>query len=341
MSGIVCNLHTVWKASDLNSLRWRKVATEAMPATTVASATAVAVLAAWLGKEPASPPLAEPSAEQVELYARANEAYDAGDYETAIARLDEAIALGPLNILHLSKARSLQKLGRCVEARDQIELVFVAPQVGEPEPAAVSARGERYLEELRAQCPGWLRTSCADPEALVSIGDDPPVRCEELEVERAAGPVEIVATQGTARQVVEATVTAFETTVVTISLEPSAESTPPDDGPAEPGRRMVLAGQVTLGVGAAGLLAAVLVDTVLGPRRIDAFDRARDRGDADALERQRAARAAQAGAITAYALGGAAAITGAVLWAVGARRGKGSRVSASVGPSGGGIAIRF
>lgn len=334
MSGVVCNLHTVWKAPDLNSLRWRKVATDAMLATTVATATAVALLAV-------TPPIAEPSAEQVELYAQANAAFDAGDYDTAIARLDEAIALGPLNVLHLSKARSLQKLGRCVEARDQIELVFVAPQVGEPDPAAVSARGERYLEELRGECPGRLRTSCADPETLVRIGDDPPVKCEGLEIEHAAGTVELVATRGTAQQVVEATVTAFETTVVTISLEPTAELPPPDRQAPEPGRGMILAGQVTLGVGAAGLLSAVLVDAVLGPRRIDAFDRAREQGDDDALARQRSARAAQAGAIAAYTLGGAAAITGAVLWAVGARRGKASRVSASVRASGGGFAIRF
>ena len=95
----------------------------------------------------AQEPAAEPTPAQVELYQRANEAFARDEYENAIELLQSALALGDLNILHLSLGRTLFRDGRCAEAALHYERALVTPAVADPPGQGLRHGVARHFEK--------------------------------------------------------------------------------------------------------------------------------------------------------------------------------------------------
>lgn len=94
----------------------------------------------------------EPTDEQRRLYVAAHDAYRRQAYDEAIALLEQALALGDLNLLHLSLGLALLRANRCTDADGHLRLAAVAPPVVDPPAVEVRARAAEYLAELGARC---------------------------------------------------------------------------------------------------------------------------------------------------------------------------------------------
>ena len=76
----------------------------------------------------------------------------AGQHSRAVTTLEKALELGELNITYLNLGRAYQKLGNCVEARENLLAVFSAPSAAEPAPDVVDKKAQQYLRQLKQNC---------------------------------------------------------------------------------------------------------------------------------------------------------------------------------------------
>lgn len=83
----------------------------------------------------------------LELYEQSAERYDAGDYEVAVALLEEAYDLAPEPILLYNLARAEENLGHLARAIERYE-AFLEARPETPNRAAIEARVRNYRDQL-------------------------------------------------------------------------------------------------------------------------------------------------------------------------------------------------
>lgn len=117
---------------------------------------------------------ADPSAEQLSLNDDAVRAIIQEDYARAVALLEEASALGELNVTYLNLGRAYQMLGKCAKAKEALGNALTAPRVRKPSPAFVKKKVAEYREELPETCPSEKPAeTAAKPEDKETADEDP------------------------------------------------------------------------------------------------------------------------------------------------------------------------
>jgi hypothetical protein len=242
-----------------------------------------AVLSSWAGDAPAQEEGADAETRTAarELARQGAEAYETGDDQTALDRLDRAYALVPAPSISVMQARVLVRLGRWVEALDRYEKTRVAV-LGPNAPDAFRQAVADAITEgeaLRSRIPRLavhVTTPYGPPPGLSVTLDGKPIPPELLDVERPLDPGshEVRASAPGYEPIVravdlgEAENVALEI-VLSLHLEPAASPPPspprkPAPPPPAPSRDRVrireVAGWAALGVGAA----AVATGTVTG-----------------------------------------------------------------------------
>jgi hypothetical protein len=203
--------------------------------------------------------------------------YDAGDYQGALTRFEQAYALYPVPTLALYSARALAKLGRLTQAADRyqqamsMKLPSDAPeQFRQAQTDATNERAElvQRIPRLRVQVVG------ADPASTPLTVDGVAVPSSELSAGHPLNPGAHAVSGRSGEQVVSMNVALQERETKTIVLEfkapeaaappPPVTPTPMGPGPAPPpsgappqadkggsGQRTL--GWVVLGLGGVGL----------------------------------------------------------------------------------------
>jgi hypothetical protein len=298
-----------------------------------------------------------------ELARQGAEAYDSGDDETALDRLDRAYALVPAPSISVMQARVLVRLGRWVEALDRYEKTRVAvlgPNAPDAFRQAV-ADATTEGEALRSRIPRLavhVTTTNGPPSGLNVLLDGKPVPPELLDVERPVDPGshEVNASAPGYEPVVrsvdlaEADNVALEI-VLSLHLEPAISPPPlPPKAPAPPprvpsGDRMSMrdvTGWAVLGVGAAALVTGTVtgiialkkksrLDGICGPDRSECPPGSEDDIDAYRLNVRLS--------YVTVAVGIASVGTGGYLLLAGNRRS--SHVAAWLGTDGVALSGRF
>jgi hypothetical protein len=125
-----------------------------------------------------------------DLATQGAEAYDAGDYATALDRFGRAVQLYPAPTLAVMQARSLVGLGRWVEAAEAYhaaERMPLAADAAEPLQQAVRDAA-REGADIESRLPRIeIRLQPADPQLAISV-DGQPLPLALLNVQRSMDP---------------------------------------------------------------------------------------------------------------------------------------------------------
>jgi hypothetical protein len=229
------------------------------------------------------------------------EAYEAGDYAAASAKLEESYQLLPVPSLGLWSARALVERGRWVEAEERYRAVTASSVAANDSPVQQQAKDDAQRErgELLRRIPSLkIRIAGAEPSE-VTVSVDGAVRAEaELVTALLVNPGrhEISGVRGTERSqvVLDIVERTHEEVELRFSALPPSEPSPgpavvvppalppalPPASPAPPAadsssdlRRAVrIGGWVAVGAGAAGLTTS-LVSYVLANQQYDSFER--------------------------------------------------------------------
>jgi hypothetical protein len=305
-----------------------------------------AALLLGAGVAGAQPPV-EPTPAQVELYQRANEAFARDEWDNAIELLESALALGEINILHLSLGRTLFRDGRCAEAALHYDRALVTPAVADPPPAEVAARVEAYRADLAAGCPGSLVVVCRPLHATVTVDDGEPRECTSAAFTLPPGSHRVVVSLGTRSASETVRIEPMGETQVVLSVEDAAAPpvTPPitsgRPGTAEPRttRPLRIAGLSLSGAGLALLLGAALVDAITLGDAIDRFRDAAAIGDPRAEAFQDRASRLQSTALALYLTASLLGAAGAALFVVDLVRGEETEPAVDVALAPGGLIL--
>lgn len=246
-----------------------------------------------------------PNKEQTNLYQRAVEAYQSGDYSTTVALLETANAIQPFNLFSYNIARANMKLGRCKEAQAAYNDAMKHPVLGPP----ITREIEQGLEELESACPGTATVSCAAPGLTqLELDGNEQVSCTEFEnASLKAGTHVIIATLDDQLETYPFEVVGMQNTEVVITLVPQPKPKP--FASKRLGKPIALAGSGLL-------IGALILDNTLVRRRRQEFAAS----SADSLPydevvlSRRRLRRAQALTLTAGSIGTVSAILGYTLW---------------------------
>lgn len=248
-------------------------------------------------------PLGAPADDAARAKARALgyagvEAYEAGDYATASAKLEESYQLLPAPSLGLWSARALVERGRWVEAEERYRAVTSASVAANDSPVQQQAKDEAQRErgELLRRIPSLKIRIAGAALSDVTVSVDGAVRApSELATALLVNPGrhEISGVRGAERS--QVVLDLVERTHEEVELRFSARPEPgpppapvvaaaPAPSPAAPAplpaadassdlRRVVhIGGWVALGAGAAGLTTS-LVSYVLANQQYESFER--------------------------------------------------------------------
>ena len=105
----------------------------------------------------------------------------------ALVIYDELAAELDMNLLHLSRGRVLQRLGRCWEAQEAYARVDTAPRDPSFAAAEVAALRDDYAKGMETECAGRLKVACVPGEMLIQIDDGEAVVCGDSPIEVPAG----------------------------------------------------------------------------------------------------------------------------------------------------------
>lgn len=260
------------------------------------------------------------------------EAFNAGDYETALGLFRKAYELYPAPTVALYEARTLENLGLLLEAVDAYARITRAevsnsapPQFGEAidearsEGAALAARVPKLVVEVRG-------TSVDDPQLRVVINESP-LSSAAFEHPHGLNPgtYHITATVGGERQTsAEVTLAPGQTRRVVLNLSPASADplaleamtnvpvgSEPSDLNAPPALAYVAGGVGIVGVGA-GVITGLLANN-----HYDEAKRLCDDGDrcsSPGLDAADAFRTWRMVSSISYGIGAAGIATGVVLW---------------------------
>ncbi|NVB39202.1 hypothetical protein G6O69_15270 [Pseudenhygromyxa sp. WMMC2535] len=250
----------------------------------------------------AAAPTEDSEARAMRIYNEGQDAYDAGDYETALQRFLEAQSLYPSPVFHYNIALCHESLENYEQAIISYQAYLNSYESAFGEPPEDTRSTEDKIERLEAQ----IEARNAREEAERAKASKPKVIVQQVEVE-AERP---------------------------------------------PGRPLIITGAVLTGV---GVLAAGVGGGVFGMRASNfgaQMNAVYEEGNpervtlAEARELDASGRSAQLGQILSLSVGGAMAITGVALLAVGLgqkKRGNNEKtpsVTPTAGPEGAGLLIR-
>jgi hypothetical protein len=213
-----------------------------------------------------------------DLAVQGAEAYDGGDFATALDRFERAAALVTAPTITIMQARCLVALGRWVEALDRFHQVAAGQLASDAPEAFVRAQTEAQDEArtLEARMPRLeLRLPDGTPPTEVSITlDDKPVPLVLLNVARLIDPGEhtiVTTVETTEPRTVTTSLSEGEQKVLTLELPiaaaaPVLASTPvaatatPNDAPPPTTRAHSTSWltPVAFGVGGIGVIGAVI-----------------------------------------------------------------------------------
>jgi hypothetical protein len=257
------------------------------------TAVLCAALTGWAAHAPAQEEEADPETRTAarELARQGAEAYDSGDDQTALDRLDRAYALVPAPSISVMQARVLVRLGRWVEALDRYEktrLAVLGPSAPDAFRQAV-ADATTEGEALRLRIPRLavhVTTPYGTAPGLSVTLDGKPIPPELLDVERPLDPGshEVMATAPGYEPILrsvdlaEADNVALEI-VLSLHLEPASPPPeprkPPPPPPPAPRRDRTstrdVVGWAALGLGA-GAIATGTVTGIIALRKKSHLD---------------------------------------------------------------------
>ncbi len=118
-----------------------------------------------------------PTKAQIRLLQRAAVAVQNGETKQARDFYRQALELGPFNVAHLSLGRLMQKDGDCQGALEQFEAARKAPVVAAPPADQVIFKLDAFTQELRQECPGELKVTCAESRTVLTLNGEP-IKCE-------------------------------------------------------------------------------------------------------------------------------------------------------------------
>lgn len=198
-----------------------------------------------------------------------------GKHQRAIRKLQQALALGPVDLVLVNLGRAYALAGQCTEAITAFEQVASAPGIADIPRAEIEATLARYRADLRRQCPGRVLVVCEPRDLRLRIDNEPDRTCPSEALELSAGPHIFIAHGATGeplgQQVVE--VVALDTQVVRVGRHAFSDDT---DWSA-----LHTAGWATAGSGAALLVGALLVELLVLQPDAAALRAAGTRGDRD------------------------------------------------------------
>lgn len=249
-------------------------------------------------------------------------AFARGDAEAALVEYQRAEQLVPeANLPYRYAAEALVKLGRTEEAIASLEkYLALKPDVSD----ATTTRA--LIDTLRASLPSKLTLECSSGVSEITV------RVDGAAASKYACPAELqlpggehnlnVHAEGKRDALLKITASPGADVHLAVAFEdplPVAAPAPaPSDGGAKnghdaPSRPLRTLGFVSLGVGAAALATAMVVDFgFLGPA-IDDFHAAVDRGDKAASDSRASVQTFRVVSIVGYAAAAALAATGGVL----------------------------
>lgn len=278
-------------------------------------------------KPPApAPPPSQPTREDEarEAVKRGFAAFARGDAEAALVEYQRAEQLVPeANLPYRYAAEALVKLGRTEEAIASLEkYLALKPDVSD----ATATRA--LIDTLRASLPSKLTLECSSGVGEITV------RVDGAAAAKYACPAELqlpggehnlnVHAEGKRDALLKITASpgadvhlavAFEDPLPVAAPAPASASSDggSKSGHDPPSRPLRTLGFVSLGVGAAALATAMVVDfALLGPA-IDDFHAAVDRGDKTASDKRATVQTFRAVSIVGYAAAAALAATGGVL----------------------------
>ncbi len=253
---------------------------------------------------------AEPTDAQVQLYAKATEAYQQEEFGAAIDLLTSALALGELNALYLNLGRAYFRNGQCAKAEEAYAKALKAPAMSEPSPSAVRAKVDEYRVDMKQGCPGTLVLTCTPAEMRVSVDGGEEQECGELVLPVGKHVVRGTLMDKSAETTVE--ITSLGRTEAALSVEMTVARPEPDPVPQESGG-VGIATWTTLGLGALTVGTAFVLDAAVAGPAIDDFESAILTGDGDRNSLRDDAESAQNTVLIVGGLGAAILVTGTVL----------------------------
>ena len=241
---------------------------------------------------------AQPDKDQKEFKERLAEGLDAykkENYEEALEAFRHAEKIASPPLLQYNIARTFQKMGRCVDAREQYQRVMEMENVSDK----YRARSKKYRGELMERCPptGTVRITCRPKEARVTVeGAGESKACPaSFELEPDSYTVTVEA-EGYQASTVEVDVEWQESTERNVELV---------EAPTAQGgdwRKYVAYGGLAVG---AGLLTLGGIEEMGTAGRLERLQSAIDAGDGGrGVEVRREARASRTRAAIFYAAGG-------------------------------------
>ena len=210
----------------------------------------------------------ELSAPQLDLYVRAQDAYQSEEFATSIELLERANAIEPFDLFFFGMGRAYFKRGECREAKSAYEKATVARSSG----VDLEARLQEATQELSASCPGYLSIECAHPSTRISIDGGPDLACPVHDLELAPGLYEVRATHEQTQEIQRVGIVAMEEHLQRFAIEASV-TTPLDPPPAPLDTRRVLA-RTGIVTGSGLLLTSIVLDVTWVRSEVEDLERA-------------------------------------------------------------------
>jgi len=258
---------------------------------------------------------AEPSEREVEQFkhyvATGSKHYRNGEFERALEAFRKAREIANPPSLRYNVARTLQSLGRCRDAKNELESFLSVEDLSD----AKRRKGKQHLEELRDQCPsrGTLAVECGPSGAVATVElDDRSQSCPaDFELDPGAYRLTVTA-PGYHSQTDRVEVSAGETVEHEVTLTEKAGSA--DNRSGGDGSTGRLIAQISgLAVGA-GLLGGGVASDLGAKSRLQNMRDASNDGNAEEVQRlQEEADAARTRTIALYSAG-AALTLGSAIW---------------------------
>ncbi len=268
---------------------------------------------------PAAPKDSEPQNEDkldyvdVSMLTSAFEAFEAGDYATAEALFLGAVERTPSNYAYASLGLSIFLQGRCAGAGVAYDLAETAPPVETPTQAEVSERLTLYRSKLAESCIPTPVSCSPDSGVRIELDGKNTMACPpsgKLWLKEGTHSI-VVSYAGLSEQ---AQVVAGQSEALFFEF-PEIEPEPPEviveSFPWE------ATGLVTMGVGTAALVAAVVVDQLVAVPSYDAAQEAEASNDAQAFVNQTSSFKTGRRAVLGLTISGGVLMgVGALMWAL-------------------------
>ena len=256
----------------------------------------------------------ELSPKQVEYFIKASEAMEKEDFPTAVEYYQLAIKQGEANILYASLGRALFRKGECKEADASYVKALTAPAVPDPPRSQVNQKIDEYRIGLRVDCQGTLEVACEPEDIQIRIGDGARRPCSDFPIDLQPGTYPLVAFAYGRSIDREVQITGMETSSLELKIE-----NPKGEGGGGGGKKgdsgaLSTVSMITIGLGAAVLGTAAVLDLTALGSAVDDLEAAA--GTPDEQARFDEASSLQGVVLGMYIAGAALAVTGAVLYFV-------------------------